>query len=155
MCCCGQPTKNGELGFRWNNPNAAPSVRPVNPPALIDGDTLLFDEPGRCGGIDSHCHHYRVVRHGGTVWLLVRHGGGDQRIRMSNGSKFVEGIANVDSDIRYWLLNAMYHAQHDAMYLARQDERQKWQMAAVDKRIRVRRRNGSKYVVILPIQETV
>lgn len=58
MCCCGCPVVNGEPGYKWN-PKDTPTVRPVDPPLLNDDDQLLRDEPGRCGGLDSHSHHYR------------------------------------------------------------------------------------------------
>jgi hypothetical protein len=56
----------------WDGKNVG--TREVDAPALLDGDVLLFDEPGRCGGLDSHCYHYRVVKRAGLS-LLVRHGG--------------------------------------------------------------------------------
>jgi hypothetical protein len=83
MCCCGKPTINGELGYRWNNPNAEPMIHPVNAPDVSEGETILYDEPGRCGGIDSHSFHYRVTKLHGSLFLLVRHGAGDERIRLS------------------------------------------------------------------------
>ena len=63
MCCCGKPVINGQPGFKWQ-PNDAPRIHPVNPPALDEYETLLYDEPGRCGGLDAHCHHYRVASQG-------------------------------------------------------------------------------------------
>ena len=75
MCCCGTPVVNGELGYKWNSTDK-PGVRPVDPPSLKDNDQLLRDEPGRCGGLDSHCHHYRLVKSYGSLILLVRHVGG-------------------------------------------------------------------------------
>lgn len=72
MCCCAKPNVNGELGYSWDGKNV--STRPVAAPTITDRDTLLFDEPGRCGGMDSHCHHYRLVKDIG-ISLLVRHGG--------------------------------------------------------------------------------
>ena len=52
MCCCGKPIVNGEFGYKWQ-PNDAPGVRESDPPELCDGDELIYDEPGRCGGLDS------------------------------------------------------------------------------------------------------
>lgn len=100
MCCCGKPTINGELGYRWNQPDGAPSIYPVNPPTLGDNDVLLFDEPGRCGGLDAHSHHFRVVRYCGLS-LLVRHGGGDERIRISSTPTLIETLTALDSNARY------------------------------------------------------
>ena len=79
------PTEYGTylVGYKWNNPSGQASVYPVNPPKLADGDTLVRDLPGRCGGQDSHSYHYCLVRSAGSLNLLVRHGGGDERIRLS------------------------------------------------------------------------
>lgn len=142
MCCCGQPVINGELGYRWQ-PTDRPSVRPVNPPAT--DDNVLFDEPGRCGGQDSHCHHYRVVgaSEGASFpRLLVRHGGGDEEIHLSNGKAVRQALAALDSNGRYWMLNALYHAYADAKRSAQESEAARWRQAAAEKRIKVRKVRG-------------
>ncbi len=150
MCCCERPTINGEIGFRWNNPNAAPGIYPVNPPAIIDGETILYDEPGRCGGLDSHSHHYRVVQSGsGSLTLLVRHGGGDDRIPYLSCSKtLLAPLATLDSNGRYWILNAIYHAQRSAAARAQETEVAKWRKAAANKQIRTRKQRGSAFVKV-------
>ncbi len=138
MCCCGKPTVNGESGYKWNQPDAAPSVYPVNPPPLEDGDELLFDEPGRCGGTDSHAYHYRMVKHCG-LYLLVRHGGGDRRIYLSSNAALVQTLNGLDSAARYWILSAIYHAHHDGARDARESESETWRTAAAEKRIKTRK----------------
>lgn len=139
MCCCGKPVKNGEMGYRWQ-PNDSPRVREVNPPDLQPEETLLIDEPGRCGGLDCHSHHYRVTVRWGTYYLAVRHGGGDERHRISNGKALTEAmILKLDSNQRYWILSAMYHMQSDAADRARTTENMRWKTAAADKRIKTRK----------------
>lgn len=137
MCCCQSPNINGTFGFQWD-PKAAPGIRPIDPPALAETDTLLYDEPGRCGGQDSHCHHYRVTA-GYFPTLLVRNGSGDERIRLSNGPAVLAALAMLDSNGRYWLLNALYHAQNAARHAGLMAERGRWLTAAKEKRIRVRK----------------
>jgi hypothetical protein len=140
MCCCGKPTINGELGYRWNQPDAAPSVYPVNPPDLQEGDVLLFDEPGRCGGLDSHSRHFRLVKHEcGTVSLLVRHGGGDERIRLYPHRDLPKILEAIDSTSRYWMLATIHSAHRDGETNGRDGEYAKWQTAAAEKRIRTRK----------------
>lgn len=138
MCCCGQPTINGQVGFRWNDPKAAPGIHPVNPPALQEGDVLTFDEPGRCGGMDSHSHHFRVVlaKHG-TPTLLVRHGGGDERLRVSR--TFYNSLERLDSNQRYWILRELHGAFREGEQNAREAVTATWRKAAAEKRIRTRR----------------
>lgn len=139
MCCCGKPTRNGELGYRWQ-PEHAPSAYPVNAPELAEGETMLFDEPGRCGGIDSHSHHYRVVKWHSQYLLAVRHGGGVERIALrlyGNGQK--EMLASLDSNARYWLLNEIHSVYREAERAGQQKEGARWHKAAVEKRIKTRK----------------
>lgn len=140
MCCCGKPTINGEFGYRWNDPNKEAGVYPVNPPELRESDQLLFDEAGRCGGLDSHSHHYRVVRAIGLV-LLVRHGRGDERIYLSG--PVLQSLEQLDSNGRYWVLNAIFHAHSNAARFGRDTEAAKWGHAAAEKRIRTRKIRGT------------
>ena len=151
MCCCEKPTSNGTAPIKMTFDTPASNYRP-NPPELAEGDVLLFDEPGRCGGrnpdakpgelgaggLDCHSHHYRLVRHCGLA-LLVRHGGGDERIRLSSTWAFEQTLNSLDSNGRYWLFNAIYHAQNDAASRARETERLEWKTAAAEKRIKTRK----------------
>lgn len=97
MCCCAKPNVNGTPGYSWDGKNI--NTRPVDPPKLADRDLLLFDEPGRCGGMDSHCHHYRLVKTNLSTFLLVRHGGGEERMRVSLPRGF--SFDGMDSNTRY------------------------------------------------------
>jgi len=136
MCCCAKPNVNGEPGYSWDGKQVG--VHPVNPPTLQEGDRLLFDEPGRCGGMDSHCHHYRIV---GERTLLVKHGGGEERIRLSlPGGKFpFRGFETMDSNMRYWLLNAIYHAYVDGRSAGHDATAREYREALVDGRLRKRK----------------
>ena len=151
MCCCEKPTINGTTPVKMTFDAPGSNYQP-NPPELAEGDQLLFDEPGRCGGrnpdakpgepgaggLDCHSHHYRLVRHCGLA-LLVRHGGGDERIRLSSTWAFEQTLNSLDSNGRYWLFNAIYHAKNDAASRARETERLEWKTAAAEKRIKTRK----------------
>jgi hypothetical protein len=140
MCCCGTPTINGQSGYRWQ-PNDAPSVRPVNAPALIDGETLIRDEPGRCGGMDSHCHHYRLVSSGhGRYTIIVRHGGGDERIPIHYPE--MDAISRMDSTSCYWIMRAIQGAHSAGKSEAKQETNMKWRQAAAESRIKTRKLRG-------------
>jgi hypothetical protein len=138
MCCCGKPVVNGEVGYRWQ-PNDAPGVRGVNPPELLDNEELLHDEPGRCGGLDSHCHHYRIVKHFYSHYLVVRHGGGDERFRLCTTPLFLESLNALDSNSRYWMLNALFCAGSDGERKGRETANARWKNAAAEKRIKTRK----------------
>ncbi len=146
MCCCEKPTINGEKGYRWT-PEESPQILRPNPPDREIGDELIYDEPGRCGGVDSHCHHYLVVKRHGTLYLLVRNGGGDKRIRLSNGKVLLYGLELLGT-ARYWTLNAIYHAHGDAVNETREQVSAKWQLAAAEKRIKTRKMRGSGQVKV-------
>ncbi len=143
MCMCGRPTLNGDPGYSWNG--ESPHTYPINPPALQDGDELLYDEPGRCGGLDSHSYHLRVVRRrfGGFV-LLIRHGGGDECVSLGSTHMALDALDALDSNARYWLLLRFYHVQSDAAHEATQRANTLWRTAAAEKRIKTRKvRNGN------------
>lgn len=147
MCCCGKPTINGEPGvYSWDGKHF--NTRQPSPPTLLDGDTLLYDEPGRCGGIDAHSHHFQIVkgRFSGRT-LLVCHGGGEERIGLGcTFDLFFPAIATLDSNARYWLMHALYSAHADAERSASQERDQVWQKAAAEKRIKVRKLRGRNAV---------
>lgn len=143
MCCCGKPVVNGEPGYKWNSKDN-PSVRPVNPPALNANDQLLRDEPGRCGGLDSHSFHYRLVKSYGSLTLLVRHGGGDQRLHLSGPLESI--FAQLDSTDCYWTLNAIYHAYSDGKRSGSEKTADNWRRAAAEKRIKTRKERGGNSV---------
>jgi hypothetical protein len=147
MCCCGKPTINGQPGYRWQ-PNDTPSVRRVAPPALGEHDTLLYDEPGRCGGLDAHSHHFCVVRSLGRFALLVHHGGGNERIRLSVTPTFAATLEALDTHARYWTLHAIYHAHSDGEQDATDKTTQRWRKAAAEKRIKTRKVRGSDAVKV-------
>jgi len=151
---CANPTINGQPGYSWNSRvEGCGGIYPVNPPALRDGDVLLFDEPGRCGGIDSHSHHFRLVRQSfGGPALLVRHGGGDEAIGLGVIRKAIDTLASLDSDARYWMLLQLYTMFRDGQNLATASCNHTWRQAAAEKRIKTRkvRRGPGVKVWILP-----
>lgn len=140
MCCCKEPNVNGNPGYSWDGKSVG--THPVNPPTLRDGDMMLFDEPGRCGGVDSHSFHFRVVRqkYGGLA-LLVRHGAGEERIRL--GTRPIgETLARLGSGERYWFLQCLYHVQSEAARHAATERDSVWRSAAAEKRIKTRKQRG-------------
>ncbi|GGG87103.1 hypothetical protein [Edaphobacter dinghuensis] len=147
MCCCDKPTVNGEFGYKWQ-PNDAPMVRRPNAPELHEGQSLIHDEPGRCGGLDSHCHHYRVVKWYSSVYLLVRHGGGDECFRLCTTKALLDTLAALDSSPRYWMLNSLYHAYGDGKRIGTDQTNNYWRTAAADGRIKTRKLRGRNAVKV-------
>jgi hypothetical protein len=153
MCICKRPHVNGENGlYGWMNGSTVQhSTYPPNPPALIEGDEILCDEPGRCGVIDSHAFHFRIVRHHGAEYFLVRHGAGDERI-FFNSARYgaLDLLLAMDSNARYWMLAAIYYTMQRQTRKAVEDTEREWKRAAIEKRIKVRRRRGIAKVEIVP-----
>jgi hypothetical protein len=146
MCCCEKPNVNGQPGYLWSSRVGRVSIYPVSPPMIEEGEKIIFDEPGRCGGQDSHSFHYRLMSDGA---LVVRHGGGDERISyLSNSKALIEALTLLDSNSRYWILNAIYHAQSSAARKATAMEAERWHKAAADKRIKTRKLPSSGSVKV-------
>ncbi len=145
MCMCGKPTINGEAGYSWDGKSYG--RRPPAPPTLSDDDTLLYDEPGRCGGIDAHSHHFCLVKGKYGPAILVQHGGGQERIGLGVTAKlFIPTLATLDSNARYWFMHTLYSQHREASDQARQIERAMWRQAAAEKRIKTRKvRMGANF----------
>jgi hypothetical protein len=138
MCSCGKPVVNGQPGYKWQ-PSHAASAYPVHPPTLEDRDELLYDEPGRCGGLDSHSHHFRLVKNHGAFFILVAHGAGEERHQFGWSSTLTLPFAAMDSNGRYWVMQAAHHAIQRAAREAEQKTENMWREAAASKRIKTRR----------------
>ena len=138
MCFCDKPTINGTAPIKTCFEYPASNYQP-NPPALLDGDVLLFDEPGRCGGLDSHSHHFRLVKHSSSLFLLIRHGGGDERMRLYPHRDLPKFLEAMDSNTRYWMLATIHSAYSDGEIYGRDRVREIWTQAAIEKRIRTRK----------------
>ena len=141
MCCCSKPNVNGTPGYSWDG--KATYTRPIDPPTLGDDDRLVADEPGRCGGLDSHSHHFVLVRSYGSLSLLVRHGGGDERIRVSLPD--ASALLSLDSNARYWILLSIYAAHSEGEAKGSLATHEKFTKAFIENRLRKRKSPGRNY----------
>lgn len=141
MCMCGTPTINGTPGaYSWDGKSYMTAS--VNPPDLQDGDELICDEPGRCGGIDAHSHHFRLVKRYHTYAILVRHGGGDERFALNPYGDTMRLFDTLDSNGRYWLLHSFYSTRNAAVRQTEDTVALRWRTAAAEKRIKTRKVRG-------------
>lgn len=149
MCCCGRPTINGEPNaYSWDGKTFM--TRQPDPPPLEDGDTLLYDGPGRCGGIDSHCHHIRVVKDKyGRTFLKIKHGGGVEQFDLGHRLPMLDNMPDL-----YWWLIMVYWTAKDAATKAHEATDLKWHRAAVQKRIKTRKMRGDGRVKVWIEPET-
>lgn len=147
MCMCNTPTVNGDHGYSWNGEK--PHTRPPMPPMLDEGDEMLFDGPGRCGGLDAHCHHFRIVRENGVrLVLLVRNGSGEHRLELPHSFGLSGSIDALDSDGLFWLLMSMDEVASKVRRDATEKTDRKWIQAAAEKRIKTRKRRGTDFVKV-------
>lgn len=153
MCCCGKAVINGEQGYSWDGKSF--SVRKPWFAELEEGDVLVKELPGRCGGIDSHSYDFRVVRRRGRLVLLVYHGGGAERIELqayAPGDAIIEAMSDHEC---YWTLLMVYHVQADAKRMAQGNEEAKWRKAAANRTIKTRKVRNSDSVKVWIERETV
>lgn len=150
MCCCGKATINGQPNaYSWDGKSFM--TRQPSPPDLRDGDELLYDEPGRCGGTDCHSHHFRLVQGYGSYDVLVRHGGGDERFSLGVvGRHLVPSLSALDTNGRYWLMHTLYSTRTDTRREVGDAVAQGWRLAAAEKRIKTRKMRGAVKVWIEP-----
>ena len=153
MCCCEKNVVNGQPGYSWDGHTT--QIHPIVPPDIAQGDTVLFDEPGRCckvRGIDCHCHHLAFVKSdGNSRYIACRHGGGTVCYEVPRYAKIDYVLAGLDSDGRYWLMYAMWEAASSAAKQSRADTERTWATAVAENRTKIRRRHGRRYVEIVAV----
>ena len=94
-----------------NDPDRAPAVK--------TDDLIMYDEPGRIiyrtaenkpgDGVDYRSHWYRMIKPRFGPWtLLVRHGGGDERVELGyDYNNFPAIFDPLTPDARYLLMNQL------------------------------------------------
>ena len=85
------------------------------------------------------------MRHA-NYYLLVRHGGGDERIPLFKPE--VDAIKGLHSTSCYWIMGAIYHANAEGKRNARQAADLQWRRAAAEKRIKTRKLRGAEGVKV-------
>lgn len=115
---------------------------PRRQPTIADGDILQISEHGRIiGRVDYRSHWFCIVRqqYGGYA-LLVKHGGGEERIQLGHSTiaPVVLALLAMDADSRYLALRLLHHVNREA---ENRTEAQ-WRQAAAEKRIERKRVPG-------------
>lgn len=137
-------------------------------PTPAEGDTVLYSEHGRVmpgsgdgsivgRGIDCRSHSFKLVKaEYGGAYLLVKHGGGEERIKLGWNHKRLAAIFDpLDSDARYWLLHTFLTFHDDVQREASQSTATRYAEAFAEGRLKKRRRNGRVIVEIVPRAATV
>lgn len=130
-------------------------------PDPAEGDTVLVSEHGRIlpalinpgpgRGVDCRSHSFKLVRgQYGGFYLLVRHGGGDERFKVDYSNRLAAVFEALDSDARYYLLHTLLKVHHTAERAAQQQTATKYAQAFAEGRLRKRRKQGRAWVEIVP-----
>lgn len=84
-------------------------------PVPDEGDEVIYSEHGRIAfNTDFRSHSYKLVKNGNSLYLLVRHGGGDERHKISWRPLYAETLAPLSSDYRYLAMDTLLDLIHEA-----------------------------------------
>ena len=134
-------------------------TEPNRAPTLQEEDTLLFCEHGRIieantyghdrNGIDYRSHWFRIVKHWSRAFLLVKHGGGEERFELDyNAARAAQFFEPLNSNQRYLLMHMLYQIHSKARRAGNDETAQKYKQAFVDGRLKKRKMPRSNSVKI-------
>ncbi len=134
-------------------------AEPWRAPTLAEGDVLLYSECGRVhkagqfgqgnSGIDYRSHYFRVVNARGHAVLLVKHGGGEERIQLDYTARRIPFIFDpLDSDARYLLMHMLHSVHSDARRAASDSTAREYRLAFTSGRLKKRKVRGSQDVKV-------
>ena len=136
-------------------------AEPWREPKPEESDTVIFTECGRV--LDKTCYRaYWLMlvkcQYGGHA-LLVKHGGGEERINLFSAGRYriPESLSLLDSDARYLLLFQLYRIHTEARRSAEEKARAEMKQAFVEGRLKKRKVKGQNAykVQIEPRQMTL
>jgi len=121
-------------------------------PTILHGDSLVFSEHGRViNHIDFRSHWLALVKAEiGGYYLLVKHGGGEERTSVGYGhtATGLLALASIDKDQRYLVLYTIMQAHQHAARNAETATRQRYEIAFLEGRLKRRKRNNRYSVEI-------
>jgi len=119
-------------------------------PKEHDGDTVLYSECGRVlDRVDYRSHWFKLVngQYGGYA-LLVKHGGGEERVQLGYNKRIAAPFFNMDSDARYLLLYQFLSIYHDAKRAAEDATAKLYRTAFAEDRLKKRKQRGQDAVKV-------
>ena len=121
-------------------------AEPWREPKPEEGDTVIFSEHGRV--LDNTCYrsHWLMLvkcQYGGHA-LLVKHGGGEERINLFSAGRYrvPDSLALLDSDFRYLMLYQLFRIHTEAKRNGEKQARADMTMAFVEGRLKKRKIKG-------------
>lgn len=133
-------------------------AEPWRAPTLGKDDVALFSEHGRVihpkagrTAVDFRSHWLILVKNIIFYALLVKHGGGEERI-VINGFAIENGLVptleSADSDTRYLLLYALYSTHQKATRLSAEKTASLYRKAFAEGRLKKRKQRNSETVKV-------
>ena len=123
-------------------------------PTVLDGNTVVFDEHGRsCNNVDFKSHWFLLVKQqDGGYALLVKHGGGEERIPLGFAHTITGLLAcdSLTSDQRYLMMYLLFSTHKEAARQAEAKTASYYQVAFIEKRLKKTKRNHRIYISIVP-----
>jgi len=152
MCYCKTHHVNGTPGqYSWDGKTFG--TYPVDPPKLPEEDhTVVMSAAGRCvKGLDSHSYHVTITEYdGGRFCVGCRNGSGDSWFDIPRGKHLVAALKTLDDESRYFAMLALWQTARNASAMGHAFEERRWAHAVLDKRVKVRKRRGTRRVEIIP-----
>lgn len=124
-------------------------------PDVPEDEAIVSDEPGRVLEMGKHrvcysAYHYRVTRADGAFYTLrVKHGGGEESIRLSHGFKYVAvALEKLTSDERFLALHELRDVRRKADRDAEDRTAGVFRSAFADGRLKKRKLRGQASVKV-------
>lgn len=112
-------------------------------PTVLEGETVLRSECGRIThNIDYRSHWFILIKSAYTEHiLLVRHGGGEERIHLPicNANVLVSAIQSLGSDEAYIVMHQLFDIWQHSKRAGRDEATRRFQNAFIDGRLKKRR----------------
>lgn len=114
------------------------------------GDDIICSEYGRIMDRTDFRSHWFMLVHArnGPYFLLVKHGGGEERFSLGHSNRFAHIFAKLDSDDRYRLLHTLFNVNHDAASLAAEITAKIYRKAFAEGKLKKRKLTGQDAVKV-------
>lgn len=128
----------------------------------VSRESRVWRRPGANYGVTYDSHAIKLAekaepRVGGGLYILVQHGGGREVLEFYNGPDWRacrEAFLAMDERTLYALLYSVWETAARARREARDATESKWSRAALDKRIKFKRKGGRRRVYVAPERRT-
>jgi hypothetical protein len=129
-------------------------AEPTRKPTIGEDEREVISECGRVvNNVDYRSHWLVVVRTGsGAYILLVKHGGGEERIPIGHYYRniWINALPQLDTNQRYLTLYTIYTAHKEARHAAIAETERYYHLAFLEGRMKRRKKNRKYYVQVLP-----